>query len=95
MICEICNKNLATQKHHLFSQTKYNRQLYPEYIDHPDNLVDICADCHLTKPILKWTELEFCRHFEIKPRSKELLFKIYSGKIKKFWEDEWEENVKS
>lgn len=87
MICEICNKRLATQQHHQFPQYKQHRKLYPEFIDHPDNLIPVCADCHMVKSLPHWTELEFCQHFGIKPRSKELLQRIAEGKIKKFWED--------
>ena len=68
--CQLCRKRRATGKHHKFSQTKHNRKTYPEYIDHPDNILFLCDDCHLNKPIPKWTEKEFCEHFGIKIRSK-------------------------
>lgn len=32
---------LATQWHHIFSQSKF-----PDLADHPDNLIAVCSDCH-------------------------------------------------
>ena len=61
---------MAHGRHHKFSQTKMNRKLYSEFIDHPDNILYLCYDCHMNKSIPKWTEKEFCEHFEIEPRSK-------------------------
>jgi len=69
MQCLICG-GIANQKHHLLSQTKLYKKLYPEFIHHAENLVDICDKCHLNKSIPKWSEHEFCRHFEIEIRSK-------------------------
>jgi hypothetical protein len=70
MICEYCHNRPATDKHHLFSQTKWARALYGKLIDHPRNIMMLCNDCHLTKPIPKFTEREFCDALEIMPRSK-------------------------
>jgi len=69
-MCEICKNKIATQKHHLFSQTKLNKKIYAEYIHNKDNIIFVCEECHLWKAIPKWTEYEFCKHFKIKPRSK-------------------------
>ncbi len=70
MICQICEKKRAEQRHHKFPQYKRYRKLYPEFIDHPDNLVDVCADCHMVKSLPTWSEKEFCEHFGIEVRSK-------------------------
>ena len=70
MICCICNVRLATDYHHLFSQSKLNKKLYPEFIHHSDNLINVCNGCHLNKTVPKWTEQEFCGHFGIEIRSK-------------------------
>ncbi|MGD8305184.1 MAG: hypothetical protein PVF17_00895 [Ignavibacteria bacterium] len=70
MICEICNKNKATQKHHLLSQTKLYKKIYKEYIHHSDNIINVCEECHLWKGVPKWSELQFCENFGIEPRSK-------------------------
>ena len=69
-ICENCRIRVAEPPHHKFSQTKHNRATYPEYIDHPDNLVNLCGVCHHFKTLEKWTEAEFCAHFGIEIRSK-------------------------
>ena len=71
--CEICNLNVATQRHHKFSQTKLNKKLYPEFIDDPRNLQYLCADCHISqkKGLINWGELKFCDEMGIIPRSKE------------------------
>jgi hypothetical protein len=60
------------QRHHLFSNTKLNRKLYGKLIDHPRNIVYLCEQCHLWKPVPKLTELEFCEKLNIKPKSKVL-----------------------
>ena len=70
MICENCGYKKATELHHKFSQTKLNKKLYPEFIHHRDNLQELCYDCHHNKPVTKWTEIEFCEHFKIMPRTK-------------------------
>jgi hypothetical protein len=85
-LCEMCHYRLAEHFHHLFPQTKRNKALYPEYIHHRDNGQFLCSICHLNKSVKHWSELEFCKHFGIKPRSKELLFKVSQGRVEKFWQ---------
>ena len=75
MICEVCHKNPAEQLHHRFSQTKLNKRLYGDLIHHRLNLCNICENCHMTKPIPKLSELEFCQALKIQPRSKVETFK--------------------
>ena len=70
MICEVCRKALATQIHHRLSQTKLYKRLYKNLIHDMRNLVNICENCHMTKPIPKWTEREFCQALGIPARSK-------------------------
>lgn len=70
MYCELCEQRRATEIHHKLSQTRVYKKAYPEFIHHPDNLVHICQVCHHYKSIPKWTEVEFCRHFNIRPRTK-------------------------
>jgi hypothetical protein len=69
MICEICGIRLAVHKHHKLSQTKLYRKTYKDFIDHRDNLVIICEQCHLWDNPPKWSEYEFCKNFNIKPRT--------------------------
>lgn len=57
--CEICGIKLATQEHHLFSQSKINRKTYGDLIDKPFNKMKVCEGCHLWKSIPKFTEKEF------------------------------------
>ena len=61
---------IASQTHHLFSQTKLNKKLYPDYIHDERNLMYLCNSCHLTKPIPKLSEREFAELMGIKTRSK-------------------------
>lgn len=70
LICPLCTKRRATQWHHKFSQTKNNKKLYPDYIHKPQNLIYICAPCHMSKSVPKLTEHEFCDIMGIEPRSK-------------------------
>lgn len=75
--CSICKKSqvLFIQRHHLFSQTNVNKRLYPDFIHDNRNILIVCADCHLTKTIPKYTEKEFCKVMGITPRSKTERFK--------------------
>jgi hypothetical protein len=66
----MCLSRIATERHHKFSQTKLNRKLYPEYIDHPANIAMLCSPCHHGKSVEKWSEKEFCKYLGIDPRSK-------------------------
>lgn len=83
-LCEKCGRP-ATEMHHKFSQTKVARHMYLDYIHHPDNIQYLCYDCHHNKPVDKWTEIEFCMHFRIKPKSVSATQKIMEGKVKRFW----------
>lgn len=74
MKCELCNKR-ADHAHHKFSQTKLNRKLYGDLLDDSDNICFLCYNCHLNKPIPKFTEIEFCEALGIEPRSKTEIFK--------------------
>jgi len=57
--CELCGIRVATDKHHLFSQTKHNKKKYGERIHHPGNIMYLCSECHLNKSIPKLREDEF------------------------------------
>jgi len=73
ILCEVCKKHFNVskiQRHHLFSQSKLNRRLYGKLIDDPKNIKFLCDDCHLNKPIPKFTEIQFCDALGIVPRSK-------------------------
>jgi 5-methylcytosine-specific restriction endonuclease McrA len=50
---------MANHRHHLFSNTKKNREIYGKLLDEPFNIVYLCVDCHLSKSIPKYTEAEF------------------------------------
>ena len=68
--CQKCRKKKATEKHHLFSQTKNNRKLYGKLIDHPSNIQYLCYECHHNKTLDKYTEKEFCNIMNIELKSK-------------------------
>jgi len=69
-ICKLCGKQ-ATDKHHLFSNTKQNRSLYGKLIDDTLNIMYLCNDCHIGgASIPKLTEKEFCKKLNIEIRSK-------------------------
>jgi len=67
--CELCGKP-ATDRHHLFSQTKWARKLYGKLLDRGENIMYLCNLCHLNKPIPKLTEREFAERLGINVRSK-------------------------
>jgi Zn finger protein HypA/HybF involved in hydrogenase expression len=61
--CPVCG-NIATHKHHKFSQTKWAKEKYgKKLIDHEFNIEYYCPDCHTSHArILKahlWTEKKF------------------------------------
>jgi len=70
-ICEMpgCFKRFS-ERHHLFSDTRKNRELYGGLLDEDENIFLICGDCHDWKPLPKFTEIEFCNALGIEPRSK-------------------------
>lgn len=58
----------ATQTHHLFCNSKPNRKLYGDLLDHNKNIKWVSHDCH---PDMKnISEREFCEMLKIEPRSK-------------------------
>lgn len=68
--CKLCGRK-ATDKHHLFSNTKQNRELYGKLLDDPRNIMYLCNDCHVGgASIPKLTEREFCEAIGIEIRSK-------------------------
>jgi 5-methylcytosine-specific restriction endonuclease McrA len=72
VLCEKCNIRVATDKHHLLSQTVWARKLYNNLIDAPENIQYLCKDCHLNKPVDKISETEFCKRLNIELRSKKV-----------------------
>ena len=77
MICEICNIQPGVEVHHKFSKSKWALKLYPDCIHDRRNLMNICYDCHHAKPLVKWSESEFCEALNIKSRSKVGKFKTF------------------
>jgi 5-methylcytosine-specific restriction endonuclease McrA len=69
--CELCGSTKNLTMHHLFSQTKINKKLYGNLLHDKTNILILCLDCHITKPIPKQSELEFCEKLGIEPKSKE------------------------
>jgi hypothetical protein len=69
-VCHLCG-GVATDKHHLYSQTKQARELYGKLLDDPRNIVYLCNACHIGgASIPKLTEREFCAALGIEIRSK-------------------------
>lgn len=68
--CRFCTKSSGIYSlHHLFSQTKINKRLYPDFIHNEKNIIEIDLGCHLNKPIPHISEIEFCILMGIEPRS--------------------------
>lgn len=84
-LCENCHAEPAVHDHHRFPQYKRHRNLYPEYIDHPDNKMRLGLQCHLNKlpGSARWSEKQFCEHFNIEPRSKSGQYKQKVKEMKK------------
>ena len=82
MMCEKCLEekldqthertiiNMATERHHLFSQSTLNKTLYGKLIHDKKNIQSLCCHHHHNVPVDKLTELEFCDRLGIEPRGK-------------------------
>lgn len=68
--CEKCNGYISEHKHHKFSNTKKNREMYGKLLDLPFNIQFLCSTCHLNKSLDKFTEKQFRE--ELKKRGHEL-----------------------
>jgi hypothetical protein len=68
-VCSECGKK-AVHKHHLFEQTKQNREFYGKLLDDLRNIKYLCDDCHEWKPVQHISEKEFCELLGIEIRSK-------------------------
>ena len=72
--CELCRDvgidRPFEHRHHLFSQTKENKNKYGDLIHHPYNIMKLCSICHESKEIPKMSEIEFCMVLNIKNQSK-------------------------
>ena len=71
-ICEKCKRQLATERHHKFSQTKANRKKYGKLIDDTKNIMYLCYGCHHNKLRRedKMNEREFCELMDMPMYSK-------------------------
>jgi len=56
--------NRADDMHHIFPQTKKNKEKFPLFIHSPFNLMPICNGCHLNKPLPKKPGLRLVQLFE-------------------------------
>jgi len=78
MRCEVCNKQPAIDKHHMFSNTKVNQKYYGkgnpidgiDWLNDPKNIMLLCRSCHDNSKDRKISEINFCRLMDITPRSK-------------------------
>ena len=72
MICEKCNEQLGSEKHHLFPNTKRNRKLYGVLLDDRKNIRYLCYRCHHghNGRVDHISEREFCERLGIETRSK-------------------------
>ncbi len=75
-------KKYATDHHHQFPNTKFNRKIYADLLDCDFNILNINGDCHLTKVIPRLTEIEFRAKafdngYELLPTSKTLSMKRF------------------
>lgn len=58
-LCESCGVKPALHRHHIYSNSKRNKAIYGKLINHQLNMQNLCYDCHLNKPVKKYTEAEF------------------------------------
>lgn len=87
-MCVICRERKATQRHHLFAQTKANRRTYGSLIDEDFNLIPVCDHCHVSHKEMAgrimgelWFRAECEKHgFPVPKMSKTLEAKIRFGR---------------
>ena len=73
-----------------FSNTKPNRKYYGkrneidgiDWINNDSNIQDVCAGCNTShagqgRGLVVWNELEFCKYFKLRPRSRSMQNKIF------------------
>ena len=76
--CKKCEIRQATEKHHLFPNTKKNREIYgKELLDHKNNIQLLCYSCHHghNGKVDHYSEKHFCEIMGIIPRGKTETFK--------------------
>ena len=75
--CECSNRCMerADQKHHLLSNSKVNRKLYGDLLDHDKNIEYVNHNHHAEMPNI--SEIEFCKLLGIEPRSEVLKSKKF------------------
>jgi len=80
--CQKCRLSIATEKHHLFSDTESNRRKYKKLLDHPLNIRYLCYSCHHghNGKVEHLSEKEFCEMLNIRPEGKTERFKLALGK---------------
>ena len=84
MICCFCKKNIATERHHKFPNTKANRKIYGRLLDEPFNCVPACNNCNGShRNVIIWDEKTFIQEaikngYNIKAISKTM-------KVKERW----------
>ncbi len=69
-LCEKCGTEPASQKHHMFPQTKLHRKIYGKMLDEEWNLQRMCVKCHVSHAKLDgddtWSESQFRREARIR-----------------------------
>ena len=76
-----CTK-YADHHHHLYSNDNKNRKIYGDLIDCDFNIIFINSDCHISRVIPKFTDIEFRAKafeagFENLPMPKSMRFKVF------------------
>jgi hypothetical protein len=49
-VCKICEAEGETEMHHIISQSKIEKLERPDLLTNPNNLIELCKQCHL------WTD---------------------------------------
>jgi 5-methylcytosine-specific restriction endonuclease McrA len=73
MICEKCYEEVPSlEKHHLFPNTRINRELYGKLLEDPENIKFLCYGCHHGHKgkVEHYSEKKFCGILGIETRSK-------------------------
>ena len=45
-VCSICKSEGYTEMHHIISRSKIEKIQKPDLLKNPDNLIELCKDCH-------------------------------------------------
>jgi 5-methylcytosine-specific restriction endonuclease McrA len=57
-MCQYCGSKRIADFHHRMSNTKYNQNKYPDFLQSKANCVGLCRDCHTSGEVRVYYKIE-------------------------------------